>query len=368
MKSNEPLSENKLRDVVASMRPEWGPSHYDSVRYRVGAEVRRRRRRVGIFAGVAGVALLVVLSMSTGRLSMTSRIETPKVAAVVPAFNERSKSRVNPAPNPPRNDDPRIEIVSLAPRTTVRPEPAQDRLAFNLVQGAARFKVNSGSGAAAPRPVEVHVRNLRIQDIGTIFDVRLSADESVTVSVQEGLVLVTGPGISRYVKAGKSAVFYEKKQPALKMNLAPVGLASATSIDDQSPTAPLPPVEQASKDPTVEPPEVQALLAAADLARKEGRLDEALNSIRSFIARCSHTTSCSFGKFTEGKVLQAMGRNVDAATSFQAAAQGPLAEEALVRAIESLERAGASTQAGLLKARYRSAYPDGTFRGRLQLE
>ncbi len=362
MKSVEPRNEEELRKVVSTMRPAWAQPHYDAIRDRIGNKIAKRRRRHAIFATVAGITLLVGIGTGLKKSVSNRNAKSAPVLAEPTVFLKASRPAAAQAPKPSSaHEDSRVQVVSLLPQTDVKRGPQQDLLAFNLTKGAARFKVLPIlHSEAQARPMEVHVRDLRIRDIGTVFDVGLLSDDSVKVSVQEGLVVVTGPGISQYVRAGQSAIFHKKQQVSSTTNKPKVSMSPSLSEEGKAPPN--------LAEPSVEVPEVRRLLAAADEARKEGRMGDALETIRVFVARCSHATSCSFGRFTEGKILQSMGRMEEAAIAFKRATQGPFAEEALVRAIEAFAQAGLAHEAERLKAGYLTTYPDGTFSGRLGLK
>lgn len=95
----------------------------------------------------------------------------------------------------------------------------------DLAEGEAYFEVVHN----ASRPFVVHAGRLRIEDIGTAFDVRRTGDR-VTISMAEGRVRIvdsaSDPGRSLEAVAGQ-AVSYDPSHPALRMSTTDPAQAAA---------------------------------------------------------------------------------------------------------------------------------------------
>jgi transmembrane sensor len=106
--------------------------------------------------------------------------------------------------------------------------------------------------------------------------------------------------------------------------------------------------------------DVADLLLAADAARLSDHPAEAVPYLNQVVRAHGSDPRASLASFTLGRVLlDELGRPVEAATAFENARKGPLAEDALAREVEAWSRGGDTTRARNLAIEYETAYPQG---------
>lgn len=115
--------------------------------------------------------------------------------------------------------------VALGGATRLTTRFSRSHREVDLVEGEAYFEVVHN----ANRPFVVHAGKLRIEDIGTAFDVRRTGDR-VTISMAEGRVRIvdgaSGAGRSLEAVAGQ-AVSYDPSHPALDISTTDPAQAAA---------------------------------------------------------------------------------------------------------------------------------------------
>jgi len=115
--------------------------------------------------------------------------------------------------------------VALGGATRLTARFSRNHREVDLAEGEAYFEVVHN----ASRPFVVHAGKLRIEDIGTAFDVRRTGDH-VTISMAEGRVRIedsaSGPGRSLEAVAGQ-AVSYDPSRSALSMTTTDPAQAAA---------------------------------------------------------------------------------------------------------------------------------------------
>jgi transmembrane sensor len=105
-------------------------------------------------------------------------------------------------------------------------------------------------------------------------------------------------------------------------------------------------------------------MLAADAARLSNHPEEALPYLRRVTRDYPRDSRAALSAFTQGRILLSqLGRPAQAAEAFaqsrRLAPSGALAEPALAREIEALNRAGQSDRAAVLASEYARRYPNG---------
>jgi transmembrane sensor len=205
-----------------------------------------------------------------------------------------------------------------------------------------------------------------VEDVGTVFVVRLADDGSTFVSVESGSVRVRGAGADRLLESGASESF---PLPASSATVEPPASASAGVTTRATPWRKLAKAgdyDRAYKamveQGTAVRDDPEDLLLAADAARLSGHADRAVPLLRRVVDGFPSDSRAGLAAFTLGRVLlDDLGQPREAARAFATAYArgGPLAEDALAREAEAYSRAGDRTLAKDAARRYMTAYPNG---------
>jgi ferric-dicitrate binding protein FerR (iron transport regulator) len=203
-----------------------------------------------------------------------------------------------------------------------------------LEEGGARFEV-----ARRPnRRFRVWVASSYVEVVGTVFTVDRS-QKGVRVSVERGAVNVVSGQKKTRVSAGSGSISVA---------------ASSAQLRRQSGA----PARSAPQD------EPGAWLLASEMARRDGRPEEALELLRRLLERHGDDPRAPYTSFIMGRVLlEELHRPRDAAAAFARVAMidvnTPLAQDALAREVESWSRAGNKQRASERAAAYIERYPGG---------
>lgn len=255
-------------------------------------------------------------------------------------------------------------VAFLAPGTELVQSGVHGRQT-TLVHGAARFDVVHDTSAT----FRVTAGSVVVEDVGTVFTVRIGEDGATIVGVESGAVSVRGSHGERTLEAGASQTF-----PVAPSVEAPAPSARVSN----PPPAPTPPSSwkklahagefarafasmQDEKTPLRDDPE--ELLLAADAARFSGHATDAAPILSRLVDKFPSDSRAGLAAFTLGRVLlDDLGRPEEAARAFATAYArgGPLAEDALAREAEAYARAGNRSAAKNAAARYVSTYPGGS--------
>jgi transmembrane sensor len=290
----------------------------------------------------------------------------------------------------------RAEVAQSSPTlapTRVTPLVADTRLgpiepggrAYSLLSGAARFEVTH-DGA---HPFRVRTPGFIVEDMGTVFTVKVAADQGVEVLVEEGSVRVlpeADPAHVTTLRGGESKTFSSKEA-------SPEPLAAQTSawttIEPPQPLTPSSASASPSSGPSSGPswkPLAQAgrfdeafaalgragpgtvrdavddLLLAADAARLSDHPKEAATYLNRVVEAHADDSRANLAAFTLGRLyLDQLDRPAEAAKEFAWVREkpGPLSENALAHEVEAWSRAGDLARARALALEYRAAYPNG---------
>ena len=280
-----------------------------------------------------------------------------------------SSFRVRAAADPPTTATP------LDADTLLRAEPGTSGRGFTLEKGGARFVVAHDDS----RPFRVHVRGLLVEDLGTIFSVRLISNAIVDVEVEAGRVRVVTAVKTLEVAAGERRTF-DATPPVPGQDVEAVEATSVSAADagDEPPAGsrrqallawrPLAESGQYREafesirraGPAVVRDDTGELLLAGDAARLSDHPSEAAAYLEQVLRSHGGDPRASLAAFTLGRVLlDELGRPAEAARAFERARQGELAEDALAREVEACSRAGDTARARDLAVEYSHRHPNG---------
>jgi len=272
------------------------------------------------------------------------------------------------------DDGSSIDVADGAELAVVTNDAA--RFTVALRTGRGRFSVAPGG----PRRWRVDAGDVSVEVVGTVFGVAREASGAVRVDVERGAVVVRServPGGSARLTAGERLVV----PPVEPAPTAPWGSAGAGRPERArhppapEPSSPAPRERRTARraapsppSPAAPPEDAEALLAAADAARRAGRIDDALALLDRASAREGEPTA-AVASLTRGRLLLDRGRAAEAASDLERALrQGlpvALTEPTRARLVEARARAGDADGARDAAEIYRAAYPDGRWRERV---
>jgi transmembrane sensor len=348
------MNNDSLAKLRPRMEPHWDEQRSARVRKALERRVRRERRlRIGVGVGSLGLLLLTLFVVHVRGL----RGLAPWAGQAPTATNA-----------PPSNA---ARVTLLSPDSVVTPQPEGHGREFTLQTGGARFVVPHD----AAHPFRVHVAALSILDLGTVFTVRLSATGTTEVRVEEGRVRVISQAQSIELGAGEQHSFEGVSAPSDARRTVDAGVDDDSNADPPA----KPPSAVAAWRPLAENgqyreayeslrkagravvhDDVGELLLAADAARLSGHPADAVPYLQQAVHSHGGDPRASLAYFTLGRVLlDELGRPSEAATAFEHARRGQLAEDALAREVEAYSRAGDVTRARSLALDYERLYPSG---------
>lgn len=374
------LGEEVSRDLEQTRTAAGGASRVRAkIVTRAPLRSRKPRARWGRIAGALAMVAAMVFAVSFGM-----RAKTRELTFVGPSFDGKAGAfmAAPEAKELPLSFSDGTHIV-LAPSTRARVASITPKGARILVEsgklhadvvhtGDAKWAVEAG-------PFEVRVT-------GTSFDVSWDPnDEAIVVALTEGSVVVTGCKLGegkRIVQGEQLRVSCKEAStaappaepsapPAVPESVTPETLpdAPAAAPAVAAPSSAAKPVASGVAAPKAavsvdEQPTASELLAAADAARYRGDSDGAIESLQAVRRRFAGTDAAASAAFELGRVSFDARRDFVRAgdwfdTYLRERPNGPLAREALGRALEARHRAGDATQAEHLAVRYLAAYPDG---------
>lgn len=320
----------------------------------------RRRQRARAQARsllVAGIGLVLLGgAFGLGKQWFLPYDDAPQVAS-------GEAPQLSPLGRTVRFDDG-SEVTLLNDASTLQPQrvtPTETVVA--LIRGTARFNV-------VPRPARLfraESGNVAIHVLGTVFTLERRPDRTF-VAVERGHVRVSWPGGEAHLYAGGTGLFPPVLTPPEASPVSPPHLeAPPPSAPPPRPrTAPAParavvpaPTAVAPRDP------VDDLLGQADSARRTQRPADAIGPLRLIMDRHPGDQRAPLAAFTMGRLfqekLQAPAQAAEAYAQARALApQGPLAEDALAREVESWAAAHRPPLAMAAARLYLSAFPNGS--------
>lgn len=333
------------------------------------SRVRLRRGRIAAALAIA-CAAMIALAIGWPRRALTfavgggqsgvvgSFIAAPPVEGVPLAFSDGTRIVLAPST--------RARVAAIGPKGARLLVESGTLHADVVHTGDAKWAVEAG-------PFEVRVT-------GTSFDVAWDPkDEAIVVTLRDGSVVVSGCGLgAEGRRVAKGEELRASCKPAAAAAAAPAppaetALVAATALPDApkpvvTATASAPPsivsAAAAAVAKTPAAPSAADLLAEADAARYAGDLDRATDILTTVRQRFAGSDAAAAAAFALGRIAFDARHDLVAAgdwfdTYLRERPSGPLAREALGRALEARHRAGDDARAELLAVRYLGSYPDG---------
>jgi len=307
--------------VLARVRPRWSgerTEHNLALTFDRLARRTRARRRVAVAGVSAGLALAGVV------LGLGVHAPAPPVAARVPD----GRTQLDTTSRSLRFDDGSSVSPLDARARPVVELAARDRVELRLEGGPARFDI-----AAAPAPSFV-VRCARVEvKLSPGRFVLTPRGEDVEVTVERGRAEVIWPSGGRAVEQGASSWFPPRD----------VAAPGTPGVVERS---------------------AEALMMAAEAARRSGHPGEAAHDLRRLLREHAADARAPVAAFTLGRILLAeLERPREAAEAFalcrRLAPRGTLAPDALAREAEASARGGDAARARRLAEEYLARYPVG---------
>lgn len=320
--------ESRLREGPLRVQSVWVADRPASVARRA----LRRRRAVALGGALALVAASAALAL----------VIAPRARA--PVHGATAQPAQSFAPEPLRfSDGSRAEPHGI--ETQLRIEESTPARVRVRLTGGARFEVTPNPA----RAFEVVAGDVLVRVLGTAFSVDPTAQRT-RVSVEHGRVQVSWASGSAVLIAGEVGTF-----PPLPVSavLEPVASDAAPQLERKAGDT-VQPGPQTAED----------LMLAADVARLGAHPEAALAPLRRLIARYPKDKRAPVAAFTLGRVLlDDLGRADEAASAFESAHRawpsGPLAQDALVRAVQAWQAAGQPQRARSAAQLYLRRFPDG---------
>tara|TARA_R110002096_G_scaffold435826_2_gene663525 strand:- start:40198 stop:41358 length:1161 start_codon:yes stop_codon:yes gene_type:complete len=366
-----------LRDV------DWTPERHSAVHRNIG---RRLRRFTLSTVAVGSAALAVAVA----------------VAIVWFAQGSSTERRVAVAPSQIELHDG-TRAAPLGGASSLKLVSENDSLVtFSLEAGKGWFEVTP----SRTRRVEVLVRDVRVEVLGTEFVVEVKGD-IVHVWVHRGKVSVASKSGTVVLRKGEHGTFEteddrERSDPeALAENgedeasvVAEDGASAAANADagvGKTPSEreasndglkpsetrtreiemmPLP-VEEPPSPVAAQPDAVDTLWKQADAARRRGDLKIARSILTQLLNEHEDDPRAALAAFSLGRVLLDSGSSAKTAARAFAKARklspdGPLVEDALLREIEAWHDAGDSRRAEKRSEKYLRLFPSGRYRRQIR--
>lgn len=299
------------------------------------------------------------------------------------------------------------EAVRLSDGSTVRVAPAgelsvtaqsEGAVTFHLARGTARFDVRPGG----PRRWSIEAGPLRVYVLGTSFTVTHEGGFA-SVAVHRGVVAIATDNETRRLYAGERFEIGSRLAPVASTEATPDDEGRSTTPAEASQPPPLPPTPTSSGGSSAEhaaeatapsrgptpaprgatapvgmerappsPPEpappapapLSALLDEADRARREGRVEDAVDALWAIVEAHPGASEASSAAVTAARLEQQQGRLEAAIDAYRRAlalrpspAVAELCYEALVSCHLARSDRGAAERTA---AEHRRAFPSGT--------
>lgn len=364
----------KFANAREHLRPvDWSAERGESVRKRI----HKRRRRFTLSTVAVGSAALAVA-----------------VAVAIVWFAQKSTTTDQVAAEPSQielRDGTRAAALGSGTSLTLLTEN-DSLVTFALDAGKGWFEVTPSQ----TRKVEVLVRDVRVQVLGTEFVVEVKGEfvhvwvhrGKVSVASQEGTVVLT-KGEHRKFRSEDGDDDNGEDEDAIGEAIADVVILDAGAIEeriesDAGPATNVAPTVQSrdrdsgpleSKDAPrhelVKPDAVDTLWKRADAARRRGDTKEARASLTELLNTYEEDPRAPLAAFSLGRVLLDSGHSAKTAARAFAKARklspdGPLVEDALLREIESWHHAGDSRRVKRRSEKYLRLFPKGRYKKQIR--
>jgi len=345
------------------LRPvDWSQARSENVR----ARIEQRRRRFTLSTVALGSAVLAV---------------AVAVAIVVFAQQGASKHKAVAAEGQIELRDG-TRAVALDGSSDLRlVHEDETQVSFAMESGKGWFEVTP----SATRRVEVTIKDVRVQVMGTEFVVEVQG-EFVHVWVHRGKVEVTSDAGTVFLEKGEHGKFlsHENRTDEAR-GPADAGVADQADAyvpaeepkDEPAPPmhirevpADVPPLPQLAPKPVPPMDAVSVLWRHADEARSRGQHKKAIAALTELINIHGDDPRSALAAFSLGRVLvDANESPKTAARAFAKARklspEGPLVEDALLREIEAWHDARDTRRVEKRAAKYLRLFPHGRYRNQI---
>jgi hypothetical protein len=360
----------KFADAKEHLRPvAWSPDRSSAVQRSIG---QRRRSFTLSTVAVGSAAIAVAVA----------------VAIVLFAQGNTSSERVAVAPSQIELRDG-TRAAPLGSGTSLKLLSENDALVtFALEAGKGWFEVTP----SRTRRVEVLVRDVRVEVLGTEFVVEVKGDVvhvwvhrgKVSVESKSGTVILTkGQHETFAADNGEDDGASDGESVGTEV-VADAGVADMPSQDDASkepePTPQVQirefddgslPIEKPTSTVSVRPDTVDALWKQADAARRRGDSKAARVILTQLLNEYEEDPRAALAAFSLGRVLLDSDHSAKTAARAFAKARklspdGPLVEDALLREIEAWHHAGDSRRVDKRSEKYLRLFPGGRYRRQIR--
>lgn len=334
--------------------PKWDDLHEARVLQRVLEEVHQPVAKSGKnWRGLAGIGLGVVAAAAGVFLFLGSTVRPLSVATT--GNTEAAKNHAH------------TSVLKFADGSHATLETGA--IVDCVHQSTASVLLSQQTGAVhydvrpdVSRPFVVLARGVRVEVVGTAFDVSVS--DSVQVRVTRGRVRVVSTGRQVELGAGEEMRVVENGSATAASGTAveaPNGVPGATPVT-RSPHA----EGVAAKAQN----SIEDLLAQADDARRRGNSALAAEKLTQLAKAYPRDPRTPSALFTLARLEESRGRHARAAELFgnvsQRAPNGPLAEDALAGQARALKSSGNLPAAQKSAAEYLRRYPFGPHTARMR--
>lgn len=356
------------------------PVHWSDARQgEVRAAIFRRRRRFTLSAVALGSAAMAVV-VAVAIVWFAQGTSTPSRGTVaelapVPAVNANANANANAIE---LGDGTRaVELGSGSAVRLLRED--ESVVSFALDSGKGWFEVTP----SRTRRVEVHIRDVHVEVLGTEFVVEVRGDY-VHVWVHRGKVSVESDGDTVVLRKGENGTFLSEPK-----TLAPPPIEAVDAgvpdvpIDAGRVRSKLDLTEKVNPKPSPKPRAilvsdekpaamtVEELWNVADAARKKGRGAAAVKALSKLLNDHPDDARAALAAFSLGRVLLDTGHSAEVAARAFAKARklspdGPLVEDALLREVEAWHTAGDTRRVRSRIKKYLRQFPDGRYKKQLR--
>ncbi|MFK8001031.1 MAG: tol-pal system YbgF family protein, partial [Polyangiales bacterium] len=203
------------------------------------------------------------------------------------------------------------------------------------------------------RDFVVHAGEVEVVVVGTRFSVERG--EVVIVAVSRGAVEIRHEGASVVVSAGEIWRQPEEVEPAAEH------VEPAPETETANPEAEIE-VAAAEESTTSTRPSATRLFEAAQVARRDGRHDEASRKYAEFLRHYPSHNNASLAAFELGRLkMDVLHDPAGAARAFGRAARrgSPFRQDAMARQAQALAASGDDDGCARARSRYEEAFPSG---------
>lgn len=298
------------------------------------------RRRAVWFAGVAAAMAMAALALVIIGVRASRDTRSDELDEVAQDVGEHAELVPSIAPPNPALDPAEASLLMLPDGGHVQLQAGAqiELLEERIVQRSGRVRYTINREPTRPREIELGKVGLRVG--AAVFEAAIDLHH-VELIVLEGRVELREDG--RWVVLERGSEAHIPREPVSSTELQP-------AREQPRPT-----------EPAI--PSAAELMRRADLARTQGRLDDAVVELRTLIARHSQSPHVGAALLTLARLESKRGHHETAAQAFTEHSQrfpnDPLAEDALAGAATQSALAGVTSQAREHAQDYLERFPSG---------